>query len=209
MRASIVASGLAAVLAVAGCSRQESAWHDARRENSAAAYEEYLARHPAGSHAAEAREALAAMREAGDWARAVRLGTPEAWQRYLAGWPGGRHVEEARRLLVEFIPPAPPPAPAPAPATAGPVNVFEVQLGAWSDEALAGAGLARVVDAHGHLLVGLATRIVPPGPGSDRLWRLRSGPLEEAAARTLCARLRSAGADCVPARAMSAGDAPP
>jgi hypothetical protein len=205
MRASIVASGLAAVLAVAGCSRQESAWQGARRENSAAAYEDYLARHPSGLHAGEAREALAEIREAGDWARAERLGTPEAWQRYLGVWPAGRHVEEARRLLVEFIPPAPPPPP----AAVEPAARFEVQLGAWSDEALAGAGLGRVVDSHGHLLVGLATRVVPPGTGSDRLWRLRSGPLEEAAARELCLRLRSAGADCVPARALSAGDAPP
>src|SRR4029079_18512663 len=82
MRAIIVAPLMIAVVAVAGCSRQESAWQEAARRNTPAAYQQYLDRYPAGAHAADARTGIVAAREAAAWTRAERLGTPEAWQRY-------------------------------------------------------------------------------------------------------------------------------
>jgi hypothetical protein len=198
MRAIIVAPWILAACAAAGCSRQESAWRDARREDTIAAYQVYLERFPAGAHAGEARAWIAALREGEDWARAERLGTPEAWQRYLGAWPDGRHAGEAKRLLVAFIPPAPAPA-----------GVFEIQLGAWSDDALARAGLERIVREHADALAGVAARLATPDEAGDSLWRLRAGPLEEPAARALCAELRSAGADCLPLPAVSTGDPAP
>ena len=93
-------------------------------------------------HAAEARRELEARREAQDWARADRLGTPEAWQRYLGEWPEGLHAQEARRRLVAFMPTDPP-----APAT-GAVVGHVVQLGAWSTEDAARAGLAASLERH-------------------------------------------------------------
>jgi len=185
---------------LAACDRRESAWRDARRENSHASYQTYLEQYPTGVHATEARAELAARREAEEWTRAERLGTPEAWQRYLAAWPDGRHAEEAKRLLVAFIPP---PRPAPVPA-----GGFEIQLGAWSDEALARAGFERVIGMHTSL-AGVGLRLVGPGEVGDALWRLRAGPLDEEKARSLCSALRSAGSDCAPVPAVSAGDAPP
>lgn len=172
-----------AALASAACDRQDAAWR-------------------AAQHEAEARAGLDARREAEAWARAERLGTPEAWQRYLAGWPEGGHADEARRLLIAFIPPPrPEPLPAPAPPeardAAASAGDYEIQLGAWSNEALARAGFDRFIDAHSGALAGAGLRLAGPGEAGDALWRLRAGPFDEATARARCAGLAAAGVSCV------------
>lgn len=183
-----------AALVSAACDRQDSAWRDAQRE-------------------VEARAELEARREAEAWGRAERLGTPEAWQRYLAGWPEGRYADEARRLLVAFIPPPRPapltaPLPQQAPGTAMPAVSFEIQLGAWSDEALARAGFDRFIDTHAAVFTGAGLRLAGPGEAGDALWRLRAGPFDEATARAHCAGLVAAGVSCVPIAAGSVVQAP-
>lgn len=165
-----------------------------------------MGRFPAGTHAAEARSGIRALEDDAAWAQAERIGTPEAWQRYLGGRPDGRHAASARQMLVDFLPPAPPaPAAAQPPAAEG----FDVQLGAWRDEAGAREALAGWQGARSALLEGQAARLVAPFGEGPPLWRLRVGPLEEAAARALCERIRAGGADCAPAIAVSAGDPPP
>jgi hypothetical protein len=187
-----------AVVAVAGCSRQESAWQEAARRNTPAAYQQYLDRYPAGAHAADARTGIVAAREAAAWTRAERLGTPEAWQRYLAEWPQGAHAAIARKSLIEFAPPRP----------AAPPAGYEIQLGAWTDEASARAALAGWAGRQADL-GGQVPRIDNPPPGGPAVWRLRAGPYDKAAARVVCDDLRSAGVDCVPVASGSAGNAPP
>jgi hypothetical protein len=207
MRGSIVVSCVVALLTGAACSRQEPAWESARRENSQAAYADYMARFPAGVHAPEARTAIRALQDDEAWARAERIGTPEAWQRYLADWTGGRHAVLAQQMLVAFIPPEPP-TPA-APPRAESAGTFEIQLGAWREEAAAREALAAWQGERALLLEGQAARLVAPVDAGPPLWRLRAGPLEETSARALCERIKAAGADCVPAIAFSAGDPPP
>jgi len=211
MRGIIVAPWILAALVSAGCDRRESAWRDAQREDSQSSYLAYLQLYPTGAHAIEARAELEARREAEAWARAERLGTPEAWQHYLAGWPEGRHAEEARRLLVAFIPPSPPaPATAPlqqqVPGDGLAPGTFEIQLGAWSDEALARAGFDRFISAHAAVFAGAGLRLDGPGEAGDALWRLRAGPFDETTARAHCAGLVAAGVSCVP---IAAGYSPP
>jgi hypothetical protein len=216
MRRIIVVTCVLAASFLAGCDRRESAWRDAQREGTPAAYQAYLERYPAGVHADEARAELEARREAQEWERAERLGTPEAWQRYLARWPEGRHAGEARRLLIAFIPPpAPvhetPPAPVAAPGPALPAQGYEIQLGAWSDEALARAGFDRFIGAHAVALSGAGLRLAGPGESGDELWRLRAGPFDEATARARCAALVAAGVSCVPVAGARSdpGQSPP
>jgi len=189
----------------AGCSRQEAGWEDAARENSIAAYEQYLESFPAGAHAGDARAKILELREQEAWARANRLRTPEAWQRYLGEWPEGRHAALARRQLAAFMPPAAPAAPSAPPDQGG----FAVQLGAYSSEASARAALDRLVRAHSSELAGLRARVLEPLEPERALWRLRAGPLDEASARKLCDKLKSQGADCMPVAELSAGQAPP
>lgn len=188
-----------AACAVSACSRQEAGWRDASRENSIAAYQQYLDRFPAGTHAADARARVVSLHEEVAWALANRLKTPEAWQRYLGEWPEGRHAALARRQLVAFIP-----------AVAPPVRGgFAVQLGAWSNEAATQANLARFTREHAVELAGLKLLIVSPHDPATDIWRLQTGPLAEAEARDLCGRLRERGVDCVPVVAGSAGQPPP
>jgi SPOR domain len=199
MRRIIVVPWILAGLIAAGCSGQESGWERARREDSLAAYEAYLASYPAGPHAGEARAALDGLRDAAAWSRAERLATPEAWQRYLGEFPDGRNAAKARQRLIDFIPPAP-------------ITLdgrYVVQLGAYSTEAAARADLARAAEEHVAALAGIGLRVIAPGDPADSIWRLRTDGLAEAPARDLCARLRAGGVDCVPLPEDSAGEPPP
>jgi len=193
---------LAACLAAA-CSRQEFGWQQARRDNTLAAYREYLEKFPAGAHVVEARVLVLQLQEREAWSLAGRLRTPEAWQRYLADWPEGQHAELAWQALVEFIPPEA--ATGRTAIAAGPG--FEIQFGAWSDEAAARAGREQLLREHAADIGGLEMRISGPAAGGPALWRLRSGPFDESAARAHCARLAAARISCFPVPVR--GQSPP
>ncbi|MGH8130594.1 MAG: SPOR domain-containing protein [Steroidobacteraceae bacterium] len=190
---------IVAACATAACSRQEAGWQDALRENSIAAYQQYLENFPAGAHAADARAKVLELREHEAWMRANRLQTPEAWQRYLGDWPDGRHAALARRQLVAFMPPGQPEI----------RGDFAVQLGAYSSAAAARTDLARLSREHPAELAGLQLQIREPAEGELALWRLRAGPLDEAGAREMCFKLKPQGVDCMPVAGPSAGQAPP
>ncbi len=180
---------IALACTLAACSRQETGWTDARREDSVPAYETYLAHFPAGAHAEEARARIRELHEDREWARASQLQTPEAWQRYLGAFPEGRYAAEARERLSDFVL---------AKALPG-ERTYVVQLGAYSSESAARADLARLSRENADLLANLTMQIQPPGKGAPPLWRLRAGPLAEPAARRICVELEARAADCVAA----------
>ena len=103
MKAALVLAVAIGSIVLGGCSRQESAWRQAERQDSVAAYEAYLRDYPAGVHAPEARTRLADLREQQEWDRALRFNTPEAFQRYLSRYPSGRYAQAARDRLSEFL----------------------------------------------------------------------------------------------------------
>lgn len=178
---------LACAFMPAGCSRQETGWRDARREDSVLAYETYLEHFPAGAHAREAQARIRELHEELEWARATRLQTPEGWQRYLGAFPEGRHAADARANLSDYVV-----------AKALPdERDWVVQLGAYSSEAAAREELSRLSRENADLLGNLQLQIQPPEGSAPRLWRLRAGPLAEAAARKTCMDLESRAADCV------------
>lgn len=189
MRQLWIVSWIVLACALAACSRQETGWRDARREDSVPAYEAYLAHFPAGAHAEEARARIRELHEEREWARASQLQTPEAWQRYLGAFPEGRYAAEARERLSDFVL---------AKALPG-ERAYVVQLGAYSSEAAARADRARLARENADLLGHLNMQIQPPATGAPALWRLRAGPLAEAAARRICLELEARAADCVPA----------
>ena len=216
MRTALLLAIAIGLLVLAGCSRQESAWRQAERQDSVAAYEAYLRDYPAGAHAPEARTTLSDLREQQEWDRALRFNTPEAFQRYLSRYPSGRYADAARERLSDFVlgrspdakEPVPTPeaeAPAPPPPTSGKLiaaassgGEFRVQLGAFS----AGEDAARrawqdLSRRHGDLLGGLVPRIDVIRKDGRRLWRLQAGPLTEARAREVCSSLEAHGAACL------------
>lgn len=93
------------------------------------------------------------------------------------------------------------PAPAPAPAATAKVGGgWVVQLGAVHGEAEAKTEWNRLTGAH-HELAGLSADIVRVDiPGKGVFWRVRGGPLDEAAARVLCSDLTKQGQGCLVAR---------
>jgi hypothetical protein len=179
---------IACALVVAACSRQESGWRGARSEDTVAAYETYLEHFPAGAYTNEARARIRELHEEREWARASQLQTPEGLQRYLGAYPEGRYAEAARERLSVFVMPGVP---------AGERQYF-VQLGAYSTEAAARADLLRLSRDHADLLGALELNIEAAAANAPPLWRLRSTPLAESAARRICADLKSRAVDCAP-----------
>lgn len=212
MRTGLVLAVAVGLFLLGGCSRQESAWREAERQHSVAAYEAYLRDYPAGVHAPEARTLLADLREQQEWDRALRFNTPEAFQRYLSRYPSGRYAEAARERLSDFLlarAPAveePPVSAAAAPpqnsgkliAAASGGGPFRVQLGAFgAGEEAARRAWQQLSRRHADLLEGLTPRIDVIRKDGRSLWRLQAGPLGESRAREICAALRSRGAACL------------
>lgn len=188
MRLHWIVVWIACACVLAGCSRQEAGWREARDTDSVPAYETYLEHFPAGAHAEEARMRIRELHDEQEWARASQLRTPEGWQRYLGAYPEGRHAAAARKQLSAFVLARPAPADRP----------YAIQLGAYSSEAAARADMARLARDHADLLGDLGLRVQPPAAGAPPLWRLQAGPLGEAAARGICADLKSRAIDCLP-----------
>jgi len=80
------------LIALAGCDRTESHWRDARRIGTVAAYEQFLAQHPAGARADEARRKLEDLR----WEQAEQRSTIAGYQKFLQDHPQSRRAEEAK-----------------------------------------------------------------------------------------------------------------
>jgi hypothetical protein len=87
-----------AFLLLSGCNRTESDWKKAKDSNTAQAYTAFLARHPSGAHADEAKTAVDDL----DWAAAKAAETIEACDEYLNAHPNGKHIPACGRLK-EFL----------------------------------------------------------------------------------------------------------
>jgi SPOR domain len=90
------------VLAVCGCSRQQSDWQKARETNTTDAYEQFLKRYPSGEFAAQAQARVKELYEERDWQKARDADTPEAYQAFLKQYPEGKWTEEARIRVENF-----------------------------------------------------------------------------------------------------------
>lgn len=213
---------LAAGLLLGACSRQETAWHDASREDTVAAYGAYLQDYPAGAHAVQARQRLDELREQQDWQRALRIDAPESYQRYLAAHPGGRYDAAARERLADFlrartaVAVEPPTVTAVVPQSAGEREPefdtpaagtliaaaesagYRIQLGAFgSGERAARSAWQSLRTRHADLLGGLTSRVDVVTREGRNLWRLQAGPVSESHAREICRALVARGADCI------------
>src|SRR5260221_7646529 len=98
-----VLAGLCAVmLALAGCSRQQSDWQKTRESNTAEAYEQFLKKYPSGEFTAQAQARVKELYEERDWQKARDADTPEAYQAFLKQYPEGKWTEEARIRVENF-----------------------------------------------------------------------------------------------------------
>jgi hypothetical protein len=78
-----------------GCDRTESDWKQAKDSNTAAAYTDFIAKHPQGSHVDEARAAIENL----DWDTAKAADTTDAYTAYLAKYPQGMHANDVKSSI--------------------------------------------------------------------------------------------------------------
>jgi hypothetical protein len=80
---------------LAGCEATENDWKGARDANTVAVYSHFLAKHPNGAHAGEARAAIDDL----DWSSAKSHNGTADYDGYLMKYPSGRHAGDARSAI--------------------------------------------------------------------------------------------------------------
>jgi hypothetical protein len=204
------AFGCAFVLGIAlvACSAERRDWHSAESADTSESYGRFLAEHPDGARAEDARARLAQLAEERDWKRAVMADTAGSYQRFLAQHPNGKWAGEARIraenfVLSETMPAVPgaadrplvePPRRGAAPSTS---SAFGVQLGAFGSEAGARQAWRELTNSFPSELGQLTPEVTDARTAAGRLYRLHAGVGDERHARELCARLTRAGRPCV------------
>jgi cell division septation protein DedD len=132
----VLSLGLALLLILSACSRQQSDWEKTRTANTADAYELFLKKYPTGEFTAQAKARIKELDEERDWQKARDTDTQEAYQAFLKQYPEGKWAEEARIRVENFtLAQAPPNA---APAGSEPAN----PPGSRATSSGAGAGSA-------------------------------------------------------------------
>ncbi len=111
---------LTAVLALSGCSRQQSDWEKTRAANTTDAYELFLKKYPSGEFTAQAQARVKELYEERDWQKARDTDTLDAYQAFLKQYPEGKWTEEARIRVENFTLAAAPTTPAPGAETPPP-----------------------------------------------------------------------------------------
>jgi cell division septation protein DedD len=110
----VLGLGLALLLALSACSRQQSDWEKTRTANTADAYELFLKKYPTGEFTAQAKARIKELYEEHDWQKARDTDTQEAYQAFLKQYPEGKWAEEARIRVENFTLAQAPPNAAPA-----------------------------------------------------------------------------------------------
>ena len=221
---SCCAAVLFVVLAMAGCSRQQSDWQKTREANTADAYEQFLKKYPSGEFTAQAQARVKEMYEERDWQKARDADTAEAYQAFLKQYPEGKWTEEARIRVENFtlaqapsgsaaaaaaentapMPAAekPPVKAAPqvkvASAAKSPSGSYRVQLGAFkSGSKAAHQHWAALQKDYPTVLAGLSSKVLAKKTAEGTVYRLQSAGLTETHARAVCRALKAKSQVCV------------
>jgi hypothetical protein len=102
MNKALVGVCLGLLLAISGCSRQQSDWEKTRAANTTDSYEQFLKKYPSGEFTAQAQARVKELYEERDWQKARDADTQEAYQAFLKQYPEGKWTEEARIRVENF-----------------------------------------------------------------------------------------------------------
>lgn len=183
-------------------------WENAQTADAIEAYNNYLLAHPTGAHMGEARQRIGELETESAWSAAQTAGTREALEDFLLRYADTPQAEQARSQLAALTPPPPPPpAPKPVakkapakPATSAasiPKGNYQLQLGAFSSLSKAQSEQARIEK---RFKATTGALIIQKPASGEQLYRVKSGGMAEAAARSACQKLKSAGQDCMVVR---------
>jgi cell division protein FtsN len=102
MNKAVLSLCFALLLAVSGCSRQQSDWEKTRAANTTDSYEQFLKKYPNGEFTAQAQARVKDLYEERDWQKARDTDTQDAYQAFLKQYPEGKWTEEARIRVENF-----------------------------------------------------------------------------------------------------------
>lgn len=177
---------------------EDAAWQQAVRENTAAAFQQYLAKYPNGSWSQDARIRMQSKSlppqapQAVQAAQAARSRAPIAAAVGAPAGTAGRPGPAASPQVVNTT--------EPRLATSSPdgSGSSAVQLGAFSTSANARTQWRRLSSKFPAQLRALSPRVVPVTLSGRRLYRLEARVASRAAARRLCRQLQQHSQGCLP-----------
>jgi SPOR domain len=211
----VVLITLAAMLVA--CSSSESDWKKADAQNTVAAYQDFLQQHPNDAHAPQANQRIQSLQDDQAWADAQKANTSDSLQQYLQKYPSGAHATDAKTLIAGLDRAA-------AWKVAQTANtesalqdfIQKYNQGPGPEVDLAKAQLEKLrgyrvelATSHSHkeadkTLTSLKSRdaaeihdlVVIPPSGSDKLYRIDSGPMTQEDAKSVCEKLKKAHQHC-------------
>jgi len=156
--------------------QDDEAWSDAQQSNSLAAYQQYLQKEPNGAHASQAQDQVTALQRAAAWQTARATNTEPALQDFLQKYSTGQEADEARAQLQKLQ-----------------SESYRVQLATFKQEQDANKSRDSLKTRFGSELQEVV--VVPPA-GTEKLYRVASGPMTEDDAKSACAKLKKAHQRC-------------
>jgi hypothetical protein len=154
--------------------QDDQAWADAQKTNTADGYQQYLQKEPNGTHADDAHSQIAALERAAAWQTAQSANTPQALQDFLGKYSSGPEADQARAALDKL-------------------QGYRVQLATARDDKGAQKALTQLQAKVGAGVHDLS--VIAPS-GSEKLYRVSSGPMTEDDAKAACATLKKTHQRC-------------
>ena len=207
---------LGTALAISGCSSAAKDWTDATAQNTVAAYQFFLNKHAGDSHAADARQRLAALQDDSTWKTAQNGNSVDSYQQYLQSEPNGAHAQAARdqitalqrqsawqtarsqgtaTALQAFLQQYPqgPEADQAREKLEALNSEYRAELGAFRDKRAAERKLAQLKSRFSGVFKQV--EVLSPDSSTKR-YRVMSGLMERHAADSACASLERAHQNC-------------
>ena len=154
----------------------EQAWADAQKSNSLDGYQQYLQKEPNGMHVLDAHTQVTALERAAAWKTALAANTESTLQDFLQKYSQGPEADQARTQLQKLQ-----------------SEGYRVQLATSRDQKAAEKSRGSLQTRFNSDLHDVV--VIPPA-GSEKLYRIASGPMTEADAKSACTKLKKAHQHC-------------
>jgi hypothetical protein len=197
------------------CSSGQQDWTQATTQNTVAAYQAYLSKHPDSEHAGDARDRMSKLEDEQAWSKADSANTVEAYQGYLQQQANGAHVAAAHDKLAI----AERKVAWDAAQSAGTVVAYQGFLAKYSQGSEADQARAKLVELNGYTVKLASVRsaaeankvrdrlkqkygnvlhdvVVVPPSGTDKSNSVRSAPMSEDEAKSACEALKKSHQSC-------------
>jgi hypothetical protein len=197
------------------CSSSQQDWTQATTQNTVAAYQTYLSKHPAAEHAGDARDRMSKLEDEQAWSQADSANTVVAYQGYLQQQANGAHVAAAHDKLAI----AERKAAWDAAQSAGTVAAYQGFLAKYSEGSDADQARTKLAQLNGYTVKLASVRstaeankvrdrlkqkygnvlhdvVVVPPSGTDKSNSVRSAPMSEDEAKSACEALKKSHQSC-------------